>query len=594
MSDRLVFNPDTQKAMRLQGNKWVDTPVVVNPQNGEVRAWDGTNYTTVVKGDTANPVGQVVRKAEMVARGMTDNAFDYAEALPKLAERGLDALGLPKTGIRINPREAYRKIGAMLSNPFQAALEMAGVDLGPESTTKGDQIAYEGGRGMTDALAFMLPAATAAKVAKGGTTTQKVASQLAAQPVTQTAAGLAAGTVGEATDNELLGLGAGLLTPSLGRVTQKVISPVPLQGRQKELADAAQAEGIPLTPAKMTDNQGFEYFETLLEGIPSTGGRQAREIAKTQSGFNRAVLRRAGINSDIATPEVMRKAGDDFGRRFEMLEAKTTFKPDDQFMDGLIAVRDNYARYIPSTRKESFDNLLTDATNLMDFTQDTGKAYQKFASTLRRLSRGAAKDGEYQDALNDLVEVVDETAFRSAGSEALKKSWQKLRREYRAYKIIEDSMAKTTKSAAEGDISPTAFAGAVKRAQSKRQFVSGDGPLEGLARVGTSRVRSSVPNSGTAQRNVIAGLMTGGQAGQGMLGAGGAYMAGADPVTGGILGLALPRAVQELYLSGPGRRYLTNQLAANRSRMTPALAAAITTAQGRELGDDMGLLGMGN
>ena len=70
MSDRLVFNPDTQKAMRLQDNKWVDTPVVVNPQNGEVRAWDGTNYTTVVKGDTANPVGQVVRKAEMVARGI--------------------------------------------------------------------------------------------------------------------------------------------------------------------------------------------------------------------------------------------------------------------------------------------------------------------------------------------------------------------------------------------------------------------------------------------------------------------------------------------------------------------------------------------
>ena len=203
------------------------------------------------------------------------------------------------------------------------------------------------------------------------------------------------------------------------------------------------------------------------------------------------------------------------------------------------------------------------------------------------------QDPEYQDALDDLIEVVDETAFRSAGSEALKKSWQKLRREYRAYKIIEDSMAKTTKSAAEGDISPTAFASAVKRAQSKRQFVSGDGPLEGLARVGTSRVRSSVPNSGTAQRNVIAQMMTG-QTGQGLAGAGGAAMAGADPFLGAAVSLGLPRAVQELYLSGPGRRYLTNQLAANRSRMTPALAAAITTAQGRELGDDMGLLGMGN
>ena len=82
--------------------------------------------------------------------------------------------------------------------------------------------------------------------------------------------------------------------------------------------------------------------------------------------------------------------------------------------------------------------------------------------------------------------------------------------------------------------------------------------------------------------------------GYGPAGAGGAAMAGADPFLGAAVSLGLPRAVQELYLSGPGRRYLTNQLAANRSRMTPALAAAITTAQGRELGDDMGLLGMGN
>lgn len=595
MSDRLVFNPDTQKAMRLQDNKWVDTPVVVNPQNGEVRAWDGQSYSTVVKGDTANAGGEAVRKAEMFARGATDTAFDYLTALPRLAERGLDALGLPKTGIRLDPREAYKQFGSAISKPVQNILELGGADLGPAGLTKGDQVAARAGGGVVDAAAFMLPAATLAKAAKTGTTTQRVASQLAAQPVVQGSAGAVAGGTAEATDSELLGLAAGLATPSGIKGVQKLISPSPPNRSSQRMIDLAKKENIPLTPAQMTDNKSLGYFESLLEGIPSTGGRQAKAIDQTSSAFNTAILRKAGIKASDASDDVMRKAGDDFGKEFDQLEKVTTLRADQEYVDGLQRISREYLDYLPSQRKGNFEKLVNDAMAIASPAEGVtmrvkGETYQKFVSKLRKLSRGAKSDPDYKAAIDDLIDHIDETAFRSADTQALKNAWKNLRNRYRTYKIIEDAMSSA--NASDGNIAPTAFYNAVKRAQGKSRMVSGQGPLEELARLGTSKIRPSLPNSGTAQRNMMARFI-GGPGAQGAVGAGGGMALGFDPITSAAVSLGLPRMVQEMYLSPIGRRYLANQAVTNKATMNPALATAITAAQGRDVPEELrGLLGV--
>jgi hypothetical protein len=51
--------------------------------------------------------------------------------------------------------------------------------------------------------------------------------------------------------------------------------------------------------------------------------------------------------------------------------------------------------------------------------------------------------------------------------------------------------------------------------------------------------------------------------------------------------------VQEMYLSPIGRRYLANQAVTNKATMNPALATAITAAQGRDVPEELrGLLGV--
>ena len=598
----LRYNPTSGAAVlfNLETQAFEETPVVQNEQTGEVKAYDGARYVTVVKAREATPAGGMLRKAEIAAQGFTDRAFDYIEGLPKLVEAGMKAAGIPETGIRLDPRAAFKEFGRAISRPIQTGLErVGGMDLGSSYETPGDKIARRAGAGAADGAAFVLPAAGAARIARPwlgapSSVTHRVATSVAAQPTTQALSGAAGGAAAEATDSELVGLGTDLLTPSAIGAAQRFVTPSPFTGAhggpttrpgRTDLIAAAEREGIPLTPADITGSRPMKVFEQTLGVMPWVGKRMSNVIEKKLKAYNKAVLSKAGIDAEYATPDVLEAAGKRLGREFDALELQTSATPDMKFVDDVTRVFSEYQPYMNSQVAAPFKALYDDIQNLVRPGLDTisGAEYQKIASTIRRMERGGGGDPNYKEAITGLKTALDDLAYRSSPDDVLRDAWQDLRKRNAIYNVILKSMANTTESAAQGMISPTTLANVLKSARGARAFATADDEMMDLQRLGRVFVRQNLADPSTAERLFMQRALTGGAAtSTATVGAGGAAAMGVVEPATAITALALPRLAAEAYLSPAGRKYLTNTMVPNQTQISTPLARNIVGGRVRD------------
>ena len=119
-------------------------------------------------------------------------------------------------------------------------------------------------------------------------------------------------------------LGGGL--SGLSRAgSRKVITPNPSSPERLLAADNMAAEGVGLTAGQRTGSRGLKYAESEL------GGAAAQNMMEDQAQqFTQAALRRAGINAERATPEVINDAYRGMGQEFDTLAANTTLRADAQ------------------------------------------------------------------------------------------------------------------------------------------------------------------------------------------------------------------------------------------------------------------------
>lgn len=524
---------------------------------------DGTSEADVLKfaeanvpqSDNRSPQGpdrsmaeQAVRAAGMGAKGFADSALETVGAVPDAVAAGLRAIGAPapEPGFYTNKlKSAWNTVGGAMAAPVNEALRSQGVDLGKETAENSfEKGAYGAGRGVADAASLYLPAAGVAKAAGPGLT-QEVAKVLATQPGLQTVAGAAGGAVGEATDSPLLGAATAMAVPVLAGVGQRLANPVKstLNPEQARLAEVAASEGIPLTPAQQTGSRPLQAMESVFGTMPLTSGPQ-KAIREGQSkAFNRAVLSRAGIEAEEATPEVLSAAAQKLGKQFEDLSAKTVVQFDDDFLKSLNQVSSRYANKLPTNVKPIVDSYVEDLAQFTDGMP--GAAYQQARSDLTRQAKATVNsDPTLSMTLRGIRDALDDAAERSLPKE-VRQAWQDVRRQYGNLKTIEKAMSTTTAEAAGGNISPTQLSQAVKQGGN---FARGGGDLNDLSRVGAAFLRDNVPNSGTAERSLMANLLTGGIAG----GVG----VGIDPLLG-VSTLLAPRAAQMAYNTGPVQQWLT-------------------------------------
>jgi hypothetical protein len=533
------------------------------------------------------PTGnQALRTAEFASRGMTDAAADAVGAIPELVSSGLRYVG-DKTGLTLAPEEGYypdaikqgiKSVGQFISPDID--------NFGPNTPQNAlERGAYGAGSGAVNAGAFMVPGMAASKLASG--VTQGVGKAIASQPVMQMAAGAVGGGTESATGSSGAGLAASLATPTvpslLKAAGRKAITPFAsqLSSNEQNLAQQAKDIGIKLTPGQETGSSGLRTMEGAFNQMPFTGKSQGAMYGDQRIAFNRAVLEKAGINADDASPDVLNKAFKSIGAEFNDLAGKTTIIVDKKLTDDIAEVAHNYGRRldtnVASVFKSYIDDLSALRTNLGNNPQIPGREYQTISSDIKTTARASANNAGLQKALYRLAGTLDDALERASGPE-LKSAWQNVRRRYKNMITIDKAMQSGTQGERAAANIPISGLRTAVKAGDKSGYSRGRGDLNDLSRVGDF-LGSAVPkDSGTASNSRVQNFLMGGG-----IGSAGTYAAATGDVTGALISagtaLGMPKLTQSLYNTRPAQSYFRNQVAQpGQNKLSKALLAKIGAA----------------
>lgn len=354
-------------------------------------------------------------------------------------------------------------------------------------------------------------------------------------------------------EGALTGAGFGAAVPAVIAGARRVISPSAAPAAKTASANALRREGVELTAGQATGNRNLRFREAEL------GGGAASDFAERQADqFTAAALRRVGVTAPRATHDVLAQTATQIGDQFDNLAARNFIQPDQRMATDLQAAWRRFEGSTnPSTRPPIIQRIIADIYGQGRGQRMTGAWYKSTRSELGRLSK--SQDPELAEAARDLQHALDDAMGRTiqqfnptdAGA------WQEVRRLYRNMLVIEDAATRAGAASAEGIITPQALRSAAIK-HNKRAFARGRNDFVELADAGVSTM-TPLPDSGTPGRLSAKVMLPAGSI------AGASLGAGAGPlgmIAGGVAGAAAPWAIGRALLSGPGRAYLSNQVAA--------------------------------
>lgn len=351
-----------------------------------------------------------------------------------------------------------------------------------------------------------------------------------------------------------------LLSPGIESAARRAVTPLPASAERQALAETLRNEGVPLTAGQTTGSKPLQWMESALGDTPGSGGVAARTMENQSEAFTAAALRRAGINANRATPDVIDNAFARIGNDFEGIGQRNNVVGDQALYRQLNNVGREYNNVVsPSNRAPVIENTIRDLGQMMSNGQAiSGQQYNAITSRLARQARNANADPQLREALQGLRTSLDNamerTLFRT-GNTADMQILRNARNEYRNMLVLERAATGAGSGAAEGLISPSQLRNAVVQ-QNRRAYGRGQGDFADLARAGEALLKP-LPQSGTSPRHNVThmlqtiGAIVGGSSGA----AGGPGGAAA----GALAGLAAPAVVGRALLSRPVQAYLGNQ-----------------------------------
>jgi hypothetical protein len=346
-----------------------------------------------------------------------------------------------------------------------------------------------------------------------------------------------------------VGAGSQVAGNLLGRAIRPVRSE--LSPELERLAGVAQQQNIPLSAGQRTGSRPLQIMESVFENLPFTSGPQLARRQAQGEAYNAAIGRTFGQNADAITPDVLGTARREIGQQFTNLAGRNTLDANNnRFLTQLANATDEANRFATPDVARVVTNRVDDLLSKVDQNgRIPGQAYREFDSALGRTMRGSS-NGDLRSALGDVRHAAREGMDNSI-SQADQAAWRDARRQYANLMTVAPVAARSES----GNVSGKTLLGATNTGNRNARF-GGPSDLADIARVGRAFVSEQIPNSGTAQRALYQGLLTGGLGGAG-------YAASDDPSKGialGLLGLGGPRAIQAAMNSRAGQRYLTNGL----------------------------------
>ena len=327
--------------------------------------------------------------------------------------------------------------------------------------------------------------------------------------------------------------------------------------------------------------------EQMLGQTPGSAGGVASDVAEQQAAINRAVARRAGLDTDTLTTDVTNAHRDALGAEIGQIAAANNMPIDAPFSAAIGAIRARLPDMKTDVAQEiqarlgQLNRMITIDANGNAVV--AGPAFQNLMSDLREAITGATGT-----ARGNLIQFRDllRQQMESGMNPADAARWRELNRHFANTAVIQDAMGGAGANTAEGNISLLQLRQAINRSLGSDAYGRGFGDLNDLARAGQSVLRKP-PDSGSPAGIAINKMLQGGwlQGVGSALGAGaGSYYGGSE---GAMLGttapLVAPWAIGAAIRGripgtnfSPGQAYLTNQLASDAS--PAALAAAIDAA----------------
>lgn len=340
------------------------------------------------------------------------------------------------------------------------------------------------------------------------------------------------------------------------------------------MADILTKEGVPLTAGQTKGSKWLRYRESEL------GGNAAQDFTENQAKqFTRATLEKAGVKSDVASPDVIKQAFDNIGQEFDDLGARNVLVPDKQFGTDLKAALTNYQDIKAGSQQAPIvGNIVTDIAKRIIQGGTIDGAWYK--ATRSRLGRVASKtsDPELKGALMDINHALDDAMERSIATTNPSDlgAWKEVRRRYRNLLVVEDAASGAGENAALGNISPAKLRQAIVKIEGKRGWTRGKSDFEELARAGNATM-TPLPDSGTASR--IAARLAPAGIGIATGGALGSQGGGIGTLAGMAAGAVAPWALGRALLSDPGRKLFTKGIP---SSAVPSLLARALIGQGMQ------------
>lgn len=345
-------------------------------------------------------------------------------------------------------------------------------------------------------------------------------------------------------DNPSASILASMLTqaaPSAINEGSKYLAQRKTDAATAKAAQVLQNEGIDLDAAQSTGNHALQKIKSALYDNPMTASSQVEKSKQQIQQYTAAVLKKAGINSPLATADVMGDALDTTGGRIGDISARTPIKYTPQLHQDLQDVIDKASRTLP----ENEVNILK---NQMDFLQKNAQATPNGVMIPGETLKGAhteigsviGRGGPLANVAGQMQSVLDDAVQQSAtpqDAQLLKQS----RQQYRALLQIGKAIDKQ----GDGLIYPNKLVNAItsdKTGKKQYFYERGDQRLVDLAKAGNKILPDRMPNSGTPMRQMMHAAPAAVLTGMAHLGAGNPI-----PLLAGAAGyLAAPKIGQML------------------------------------------------
>lgn len=266
----------------------------------------------------------------------------------------------------------------------------------------------------------------------------------------------------------------------------------------------AENQGIPVYAAQATQNVPIRAASAGINSVfPFTGAQAANEAQ--QSAFNRALARSFGIDDAADLGEgTMLRAQRSFDQRYTQVFGGRPVVFD---TNAASSVRNILAEARQKLSQQAYEEVKREADGILaNFSSGSidPAAYQSLRSEVFGAARQPGRTGNY---IRRLARALDDTAKRSLPNQEAVNQFNRINADYNNFKVVETALSRV--AGAGDNVSPAQLWTIVN----SRNRARATPEMREFARLGQNVLKETIPNSGTAQRGLVAGgVISAGQA----------------------------------------------------------------------------------